>query len=244
MNIQYAYQYYYSSLLLAEFCDQKELYLRLGSKGLVSCDFGEFGVVGWPIGEDVDDRSPTILVENYQTQGPGYESGEYDMFLNGSLIINKVTLQHEQRFTARIVRRTDVEHYTIEVKLYVLPVPVYPVVNGLTNQQHVGIDDYSVGPLNCTMDRVRPNIELELVFLDHVPQDVTLSSIHSSVNNTDGTYNVSLVSTITVGSNLIGRLTLQCRVAGQMANYFPSVYLMDVLVLSNGLWQSYPTIMD
>ncbi|XP_071852948.1 uncharacterized protein [Apostichopus japonicus] len=225
-----------------EFCDHKDLYLRLGSRGLVSCDFGTFRVVGWLIGEDVDDRSPTIFVEDSQPKGPGYENGEYDMFQNGSLIINKVTLQHEQLFTARIVRDTDVEHYTIEVKVYVLPVPVYPVVNGLTNQQHVVINDYSGGLLNCTMDRVRPNIELELVFLDHVPQDVSLISIHSSVNNTDGTYNVSLVTHLTVGSNLIGRLTLQCRVAGQMANYFPSVTLIDVLVLSNGLWKSYPTI--
>ncbi|XP_071852934.1 uncharacterized protein [Apostichopus japonicus] len=216
-----------------EFCDQKPIYLRLGSKGLVSCDFGEFRVIGWLVGEDVDDRSPTILVEDSQTKGPGFESGEYDMFQNGSLIINKVTLQHEQMFTARIVRGSDVEHYKIEVKLYVLPVPVYPVVNGLTNQQHVVIHDYSGGQVNCAMDRVRPNIELELVFLDHVPQDVSLSSIRdSSVNNTDGTYNVSLVSTITVGSNLTGRLRLQCSVAGQMANYFPAVTLIDVLVLS------------
>ncbi|XP_071852942.1 uncharacterized protein [Apostichopus japonicus] len=225
-----------------EFCDQKELYLRLGSRGLVSCDFGTFRVIGWLIGEDVDDRSPFIYVENSRIQGPGYESGEYDMFQNGSLIINKVALQHEQMFTARILRGSDVEHYTIEVKVYVLPVPVYPVVNGLTNQQHVVINDYSGGQVNCAMDRVRPNIVLELVFLDHVPQDVSLSSVHSSINNTDGTYNVSLVSNLAVGSNLIGRLTLQCRVAGQMTNYLPSVTLIDVLVLSNGLWQSYPTI--
>ncbi|XP_071851951.1 uncharacterized protein [Apostichopus japonicus] len=224
-----------------EYCDQKELYLGLGSRGLVSCDFGEFGVVGWLVGEDVYDRSPTILVENSRNQGPGYESGEYDMFQNGSLIINNVTLKHEQMFTARIVRGSDVEHYTIEVKLYVLPVPIYPVVNGLTNQQRIVIDDYSGGQVNCAMDRVRPNIELELVFLDNVPQDVSLSSIHSSVNNTDGTYNVSLVSNLTVGSSLIGILTLQCRVTGQMANLFPAVTLID-LVLNNGHWQSYPTI--
>ncbi|PIK39884.1 hypothetical protein BSL78_23276 [Apostichopus japonicus] len=224
--------YYYSPLLLAEYCDQKDLYLRLGSKGLVSCDFGTFRVIGWLVGEHVDDRSPFIYVENSRIQGPGYENGEYDMFQNGSLIINKVSLQHEQMLTARIVKGLDVEHYTIEVKVYVLPVPLYPVVNGLTNQQHVVIKDYSGGQVNCTMDRVRPNIELELVFLDHDPQDVSLSSVHSSVNNLDGTYNVSLVSTITVGSNLTGSLRLQCRVAGQMAYYFPSVTLIDVLLLS------------
>ncbi|XP_071851950.1 uncharacterized protein [Apostichopus japonicus] len=216
-----------------EYCDQKELYLGLGSRGLVSCDFGEFGVVGWLVGEDVYDRSPTILVENSRNQGPGYESGEYDMFQNGSLIINNVTLKHEQMFTARIVRGSDVEHYTIEVKLYVLPVPIYPVVNGLTNQQRIVIDDYSGGQVNCAMDRVRPNIELELVFLDNVPQDVSLSSIHSSVNNTDGTYNVSLVSNLTVGSSLIGILTLQCRVTGQMANLFPAVTLIDLVLNTN-----------
>lgn len=101
-------------------------YVELGKREVVKCSFIDgFVSINWYFNLDVTEGPPTIRFTNQEVTGEGYESGEFDITPDGSLIIKNVTVQHETRFTVYevespddIPRRHYVDIVTIGKKLY------------------------------------------------------------------------------------------------------------------------------
>lgn len=111
----------------------------------------------------------------------------------------------------------------------VLPIPEYPVVNGQTDHQRVVIQSSDgTASVKCTMDNVRPAISLEV---SRVPNGISMTTISSTLNNSDGTYNVSLDTTLKIrNGHPVGVYKLLCRVASKFAPWLKSVITISLVV--------------
>lgn len=110
---------FFSPLLESyRYCDGNAL-MRVGHQGVISCDFGEFDVVGWlyPT-QSLETTEPFIYMTRSEIRGPESGKGEYSMFPNGSLVIENVTLDHEKNYTVRVVKSGAVSHLVVPVTVY------------------------------------------------------------------------------------------------------------------------------
>lgn len=76
--------------------------LEIGKSGTISCSFpNDFSSVHWYYNLDVTDGPPTLSYElqDQTVNGDGYDSGEFDINPDGSLIINNVSVHYETNFT-------------------------------------------------------------------------------------------------------------------------------------------------
>lgn len=83
---------------------------------MISCFFrDDFFAIVWFNSPDHQNKEPIINLQKGGTTGTGYDSGEFDIeHSNGSLIINSVSISHEQIFTVyKLTSATSdiVEHY-------------------------------------------------------------------------------------------------------------------------------------
>ncbi|PIK62479.1 hypothetical protein BSL78_00576 [Apostichopus japonicus] len=217
----------YSSLSIGGSC-QENIYLEVGKQGVVPCHIVDFNIFGWINGHgDVTKTPPFIYMEGSQIHGQGYKSGDYDMHPNGSLIINEVNLTNEVNYTVLFIPHHAGEHeyFRVPVKVYVSPDLGYPLVNGRTNQ--VIVHGNTKGFINCSLTSIRPRVHLEWVAS---PDEISLNNSHRVTDNNDGTYNTYLTSSYKVVNSPTGRVSLICRVAGYMADLFPSVTTVYLLL--------------
>lgn len=81
-------------------CDTEQ-YIEIGKTQTIKCTFNDdFANILWYNFSNVFDKKPLIALSKSGKSGIGLESGEYDVYQNGTLIINKVSELHETTFTA------------------------------------------------------------------------------------------------------------------------------------------------
>ncbi|KAJ8019125.1 hypothetical protein HOLleu_42491 [Holothuria leucospilota] len=140
-------------------------YLELGKTGTVNCVFQEgfFGIY-WYNTTDYMDNDPIIHYNNIKVIGAGYESGEFDVHPNGSLIIRNVTLRHERIFTVAYIRTKQELSRISEIQLIVFVKPEinFPQINVCGNTSHSCFSQNNL-PLQCYVREVRPNVTLKWV---------------------------------------------------------------------------------
>ncbi|PIK60654.1 hypothetical protein BSL78_02429 [Apostichopus japonicus] len=117
---------YISSILVGlgtnETCRSPQ-YLEIGKSGIILCHFPDgFSSVHWYNTLNIIDDDPTLNYEGGSIKsGSGYDSGEFDIQFDGSLLINNVTLNHETIFT--VTKFTDNEDspriYAVDVHTFV-----------------------------------------------------------------------------------------------------------------------------
>lgn len=75
-------------------------YIEYGSTGVIECSFREgfFGVI-WYNSTDVFHKEAILILENSVKSGVGFLSGSFDVYPNGSLIINTASIVHEGTYT-------------------------------------------------------------------------------------------------------------------------------------------------
>lgn len=74
--------------------------MEIGQTGVLACLFSEnLYSVFWYNSTDIVNDRPILNYKEHIRSGYGYESGEYDVTKEGSLIINEVQLNHETMFT-------------------------------------------------------------------------------------------------------------------------------------------------
>ncbi|XP_071837529.1 cell adhesion molecule CEACAM3-like isoform X3 [Apostichopus japonicus] len=92
-----------------------------GESVMLPCDFDpNFEGVYWF--DESDGEEPLILLENGYTDGRGYDSQEYDMLPNGSLVIKNVQHTHEQIYKV-IILDNEFHENTFFVNLSVIECP-------------------------------------------------------------------------------------------------------------------------
>lgn len=71
-------------------------YLEIGTRDIIQCAFTEsLLAISW---YDVAKGDPILFYKDGVTSGQGYESGEFDIYPNGSLVIRNVSINHESDF--------------------------------------------------------------------------------------------------------------------------------------------------
>ncbi|XP_071850822.1 uncharacterized protein [Apostichopus japonicus] len=149
-----------ASSVVGEGCENKQ-YLELYQPGIIQCSFEEgFLGVQW-FNSTVKETSKIITYVRDVKDGPGFRSGNYDVWLNGSLFVRNVTVEHEGVFivTHASSESVQVKQYNIQVQLFVKPQLEYPVIEECQDKSKICYMLYK-NPLelSCSVENVRPSI--------------------------------------------------------------------------------------
>lgn len=180
---------------------------EVGSRLKTQCEFDAFHSLDWFYGrEEANTGSPFIYSEESVVKGSGYVSGEFDVSLDGSLIIKNVSFSHDRTFTVKYYRATDlaVVITDVEVKVLVPPEPRYPVVE-------VNLPQRKVANLSCSLKRIWPNVGLEMVIVNTNKDVFTLPNYTYTLNG-DGTFNLDVVGLYPIDDSATDNLPIvQCK---------------------------------
>lgn len=164
-------------------------FLEVGTTGTVMCSFKEdFFAVLWYNASDSSSDLPILNYQDSQKTGNGYTSGEFDIHLDGSLIINHVSTRHNILFRAVYIRDESKDHivYDIQVVTFVKPDFSFPVVNYCSSADrhcYVKVDKPIV---KCSVRGVSPNVTTNF-YIRTVLGDKSISS-ESVIVSDGGTY--------------------------------------------------------
>ncbi|KAJ8049863.1 hypothetical protein HOLleu_02788 [Holothuria leucospilota] len=137
-------------------------YVEYRNKGTLICTFeGEFLSLFWYDYHDATTVNPVLIFDEYGKSGSGYESGEYDMYSNGSLIINEVSMNHDRNFTVVVRYSQTVKSSTIEVVVKVSPEQSYPVIGNCESGQNCFITMIYQEDIVCLVKEAKPATKLE-----------------------------------------------------------------------------------
>lgn len=141
-------------------------YLELGRSGTIVCSFHEhIFALYWHNSTDVT-KAPIAVLKESVKSGAGYLSGDFDVYHNGSLVINRVSLEHEHSFAVLKFDSSvdDPDIYVVSVKTFLEPKEPYPLVPECRNQGKMCLlESRSSAPLNCSVVSSRPAINLKWV---------------------------------------------------------------------------------
>ncbi|PIK60657.1 hypothetical protein BSL78_02432 [Apostichopus japonicus] len=116
---------------LSHFCNDTQ-HFDYGGSATIQCHFPEnFYSVYWYNSAEVRETS-IISQKDSRKDGDGYTSGEYDISSDGSLIINKVTLQHNHTFSVAIFLTKDADPI-----IRLVLVIVKDIIEGCNSKQYL-----------------------------------------------------------------------------------------------------------
>lgn len=141
-------------------------YLEIGTNGTVVCSFTSgFTSVFWYDSKNYLTDSVIIEYKNSLKNGKGYDSGEFDIHQNGSLIIQNVSLTHNHYFTVVVVRSAhDYNRHYVRVVAAVKPLHFCPVIENCTNCRALCFIQVPHGKeLNCYVRDSRPGFTLQWI---------------------------------------------------------------------------------
>ncbi|KAJ8023227.1 hypothetical protein HOLleu_35566 [Holothuria leucospilota] len=145
-------------------CDSPQ-YMTYGKIGTVNCIFhDDFFSVLWFDTNYYRQSEPILHYQDFTRSGAGYDSGEFDIYPNGSLIINNVSLEHETTFTALYVhsKTEGVVILHIVVVVIVKPKEAFPLINYCGNSSTC-FAEVSSTSVNCSVGSARPSLTLTWV---------------------------------------------------------------------------------
>lgn len=140
-------------------------YLEFQKTGTISCSFPpNFGIF-WYNTSNYLDSEPIVLYQRYMKSGVGYDSGHYDVYPNGSLLIRNVSLHHDLTFHVAFVYSETEQPGVIGVRVIVMekpsiPFPVFEQCGNGSNICYFETDTYF---LQCSVRSARPNVTLQLI---------------------------------------------------------------------------------
>ncbi|KAJ8018902.1 NLR family CARD domain-containing protein 4 [Holothuria leucospilota] len=142
-------------------CDSPQ-YLELRRPATIHCTFQEgFYSVLWYNTSVYIKSDPIIRYSDLLKSGYGYESGEFDVYSNGSLIIKNVSVRHEGIYTAAYLHNSLQNPIITQIRVVVMAKPdiSFPHIFNCGNNSTVC---YYKGdsPVRCSIQDVRPNITL------------------------------------------------------------------------------------
>lgn len=171
--------------VISDECDSPQ-YLEYGRNGTVQCLFQKnFVSLLWYNSTDTVVDAPIVTYTQSVKSGRGFESGEFDIFSNGSLVIHEVGLVHEHNYT--VAKFTDLnEEPTVLVVRVIVTVKSLlkgPVIDKCESNNKICFTELD-GPsaVNCIVRGVRPAVSLKWLTLTG-SGDHNISSKISSIGN-------------------------------------------------------------
>lgn len=165
-------------------CDSPQ-YLEYGRSGIVHCYFQTaFESVFWYNSTQVLSDPPIVTYGQSAKGGRAYELGEFDVFPNGSLLINEVGLAHENNFTVAIFTSLNEDPVYILVRVvvtvkYLGGGPVIENCDSANTTCYVEME--GVTAVSCIVQGVRPAVSLKWFTLTcsgyrNISSDVDITS--------------------------------------------------------------------
>lgn len=168
-------------------------YLPIGQMGIVECSFQNFYSVFWYNSTDSENDTPLAALKASSKSGDGYLSGQFDIFSNGSLLINHVTLQNDHYFRVIMLRNKDGDDYVIRnIRVYVVVIAEqpYPFTETCKEQFFCFLQLNQNDELHCVVSETRPAANLTWMARygsgdqDVLSEDVVLKSNERYVSKT------------------------------------------------------------
>ncbi|KAJ8035467.1 hypothetical protein HOLleu_22709 [Holothuria leucospilota] len=142
-------------------------YVELGRQGYITCIFSsQLSEVYWY--DDVSGGSNVPPIAVYRVdgdvkEGPGIESGEYDIISNGTLVITNVTVRYEKQYKVLACTDSCIPLATISVQVVVYPRALTPKISSCNDESPCTVSVTKNGHPVCQVDSARPHVELEWV---------------------------------------------------------------------------------
>ncbi|KAJ8018022.1 Immunoglobulin superfamily member 10 [Holothuria leucospilota] len=163
-------------------------YVSTGSEGVINCSFRKgFYSLLWYSSPDVFHSEAVLTMVGSVKSGPGYLSGEFDIYPNGSLIIYNVSLENEGTFTAIILETptSDAIRYVVDVIITAPTLSRLPLILECRNEGRIC---FRILPLHtevsCKIQDARPAISLHWM----VRTNSGDRNVSSSLSITNGTH--------------------------------------------------------
>ncbi|KAJ8049853.1 hypothetical protein HOLleu_02776 [Holothuria leucospilota] len=193
-------------------------YVKFGGVGVLHCTFSdEFFGIFWYDTTDYINSFSIVNLKGSSKSGSGFLSGEFDVHLNGSLIIANVSLQHDRQFTVLKFNSPsdDPKPCYIQVIVVVNPVPAFPVVDGCNQEEICELNLESEGKLNCSVLGVRPRVSLGWrTANERSSAYITFGEEQTNIINHGNTFDVFLTSNYRIIDFSLKRIILECVVTG------------------------------
>ncbi|KAJ8048574.1 Protein NLRC5 [Holothuria leucospilota] len=191
-------------------CDTPQ-YVERGEKGILECDFPKvFYGVFWYNSSDHLQTDPVAYLKYSDNGRERYESNGYSILLDGSFVINNVTLQHERNFTAAILYSTEDPYYPnyIHVVVTVKPNQPYPYIKDCNENERVCFMKLDQNyELSCSVKGARPAVHLNW-YIKSVANDRVLHS--EGIVTSANTLYTSWVTTLYNVSHSTGTVVYVC----------------------------------
>lgn len=169
-----------------EGCDSPQ-YLEIGKTGVIQCNFRrDFYGVLWYKSVGFELGTPIIKLFGNKKSGHGYTFGKYDVYPNGSLIVNNVGYLHDRVFTAVKVGSPadDPVHFHINVTTIVKPVRLRPSIGVCRRNErtcYTRLEEAS--ELRCSIWNARPAIALQWIARTNRGDKTVRCSLETKLHN-------------------------------------------------------------
>ncbi|KAJ8018914.1 NLR family CARD domain-containing protein 4 [Holothuria leucospilota] len=143
---------------------QSPQYIQIGGTGVIYCTFRQdfYGVL-WYDSSETNLEVPFLQLIESEKSGYGYNSGKYDVFQNGSLIIKNVSSVHEQTFTVLKFASSDGDpvSFLVDVITTVKSKQDRPFIDVCGSDRGPCFARLDITPvINCFIRGVRPAVNL------------------------------------------------------------------------------------
>lgn len=209
-------------------------YIERYNKIELSCTHSNpsFGV--WKKGSSLEDKELELLMYFVLIEEEFEDILSRDVTLgnNGSLIIPAADISHEGLYfcISGDGMTDDVTLY--EVVITVQPIPKYPIIEGCTRQQNCELEVQHEGHLICTVQGIRPQVQLEWgAFLDSDTHSVDFTNQQSVIEEDGGTFTIKVNATYLIKDKALRRMTVQCSVVSSEQGVFNISAKLDLVFL-------------
>lgn len=194
-------------------CDSPQ-YIELDMSGTLQCTFPEgFSTLLWYNSSDVETTYPIIHRVKGVVSGSGYDSGEFEINENGSLVIHNVKTVHEHDFAAlyQLVERGPSVTIIVKAIVFAYPSPSHPVIPGFDNKESSFLRVETEGNLSCTLKGVRPKVKME--FRASNERDISAISFlchQLTIEKLGETFGIVLVSSYELKNRVGEKINVEC----------------------------------
>ncbi|KAJ8018841.1 hypothetical protein HOLleu_42953 [Holothuria leucospilota] len=142
-------------------------FIEIGSVGIIQCSFrDDISGALWYKPTTFLRGNAFLTLANSVKSGEGFLSGEFDIYPNGSLIIQNVSIKHEGTYQVAILdtAASDPKIYFVNVFLFAPTFSRVPVIDNCENRSEICFQILnSNSKISCTIRDARPAIPLRLM---------------------------------------------------------------------------------
>ncbi|PIK36106.1 putative NLR family CARD domain-containing protein 4-like [Apostichopus japonicus] len=162
-------------------------YAEINQEGYIMCKFPpDFKKIFWYDDASNDDSIPIITRSKNVTGGVGYDSGEYRMFSNGSLIINNVSMDHDRAYKVIYFDQEGLYYvFSVSLAVTVTPIDRRPKIKECGGEDHCLIKASNTSTLTCSLRGSRPLARLQWFKQTDEGLELIPTTIESEFNHND-----------------------------------------------------------